>query len=423
MNRKKQNPIAKNLQDIIKEADLHSEKKLKENNFSRFIEPSIQPDTSSKATTKPHSSTNKNERKNINNTKTMKKVASPKRKKTTNSTQNIELSSSKKQRKKIWQKDSLTQQNYFVSVIDKRMDMKKIRGKSLLCVGGVRSGKSDLALAWANMFKGNKAFIATMQTPKDFEAKQNSKEKDTNKGKNNTPQTPSPSHMEANSYTDKNHEQYDDLPYLRSDRIKDMYRIHTLMDNEDAPFSYHPHVSSKFDNHHEEQRREEQNHEEYNHNDEQKQTSSDKLNYSIKNKNPHSSIELEVRISKHQAQRGKYWITIEEPTNLIRAINKAKDDKCSVAIIDCLTLWLTNLILQDKTDKQILHKVEELADLLKKPPIPIAIVTNEVGTGVVPDNALARRFRDLQGKANQILAQDSSSVIVSFCGLPLLLKG
>ena len=203
------------------------------------------------------------------------------------------------------------------------------------------------------------------------------------------------------------------------------------MDNASSDFSYHSHVSSKFEkNNYGAELNDSaytaitKKHEDLRTSPESDQSLINNLIEEINDdkSNPHC-MELDNRISKHQAQRGKSWLTIEEPLDIVRAIHKAKDEKCSVAIIDCLTLWITNLMLQKKSDKQIFNKIEELADLLKNPPLPIAIVSNEVGSGVVPDNALARRFRDLQGKANQILARDASCVIVSMCGLPLLLKG
>ena len=210
-----------------------------------------------------------------------------------------------------------------------------------------------------------------------------------------------------------------------------MYRIHTHLKDDSHHFSYHSHVSSKFTTSEEDTIQDESAHEECIEKnsfckEEKKQAFINDTKKNTKSKNTHDSMEhmeLDNRISKHQAQRDKSWITIDEPTDSISAMHKAKEEKCSVAIIDCLTLWLTNLMLQEKTDKQILNKVDELANLLKKPPIPLVIVTNEVGAGIVPDNALARRFRDLQGKANQILAKNSTTVVMSFCGLPLLLKG
>ena len=460
MNKNKQNPIAKNLEAIIKEANLHSEKKLKRSNLGRFSGTStpldITPNSKKEATQNANESAHAQTRTNkcaANETET-------KQNKITNSAKSKENTSNKKQRKRVWQKNSFPSQNNYVSIIDRRIDIKKLRGKSMVCIGGVRSGKSDFALAWANLFEGSKAFIATMQTPKDFEATQHSTEKN-NDGKNTagkknkTKIEPSPQ-QNKNRNTHKNSEKYQESKApssLHSDRVKDMYRIHTRLDDEVSHFSYHDQVTSKFlrndENmqetfNHDDFSNKECNSEKYNcekHNSEalnSKRQKNKNANYckeqkdqafissvmeDMKSNKSHDHKELDDRISKHRAQRGQSWITIEEPLDLMKAVNKAKEEKCRVAIIDCLTLWLTNLILQEKTDKQILNKVEELADLLKSPPIPLAIVTNEVGASIVPDNALARRFQDLQGKANQILAKDSSTVVISFCGLPFLLKG
>ena len=464
MNKKKQNPITTNLQQIIKEANLHSEKKLKGNSFGRFTGTSTLLDIHQNTQTEITKNTPREiepsvpkENKEIKNSKILEKTSATKSgiktsatknndikstkiaanskikekkdiTKMVNSIKNKETTSNKKQRKRVWQKNVCAHPNTYVSVIDKRIDMKKLRGKSILCIGGVRSGKSEFALAWAETFEGDKAFIATMQTPKNFEAKQDITDKS-----NRSKKTPSVQQPKADNNLDQNSDQ-DNInqnpSYFNSERVKDMYRIHTRIENVSPQHSYHSHVSSKFNDDNDDNDDNYSSSDDYDNdgtadNKHEKQNQSPNIDATnpINGEDSSHIIELEERISKHQAQRGKSWITIEEPTNLIRAIHKAKEEKCSVIIVDCITLWLTNLMLQEKTDKQILNKVEELADLLKKPALPIVIVTNEVGAGVVPDNFLARRFRDLQGKANQILAKNCSNVVVSFCGLPLLLKG
>lgn len=412
MNKKNQNPITESLQDIIKEANLHSEKKLRKNNLSRFTGTSthITLDTENKKNTllsdnKETKNRVVKQKKNISDglaINTQKKIRHTQKKKKI---------SDKKQRKSVWQKKSLAQERTYVSIIDNIINMKKFRGNSILCVGGVRSGKSDFALTWANTFEGNKAFIATMQSPKAFMATQNASEKE----KKNSSSVPHP------KIATKKEQCTNPPPFFQSNDVKETYRIHTRLDSEIPISSYNPSIDSQLDANNTAS-------DYYDNSDYcddelfNKQSTDSKIKYKVKDEKTHGCVELDNRISKHQAQRGKHWITIEEPIDIIGAIHKAKENKCSVAIIDCLTLWLTNLMLQEKTDKHIFNKVEELAHLLKNPPIPIAIVSNEVGAGIVPENALARRFRDLQGKANQILAKDADNVVAILCGLPLLIK-
>ena len=94
-----------------------------------------------------------------------------------------------------------------------------------------------------------------------------------------------------------------------------------------------------------------------------------------------------------------------------------------VVLLDCITLWLTNLIMEDLSDGDIMTRVRELAATLKDIGCSTALVTNEVGWGVVPENPLARRFRDLAGSANQMLARTVDRVVLSVAGIPLDIKG
>ena len=91
-------------------------------------------------------------------------------------------------------------------------------------------------------------------------------------------------------------------------------------------------------------------------------------------------------------------------------------------LVDCITLWLTNLLLSCDSNEIVLEKVRELATAAKTLRSPLILVSNEVGMGIVPDNALARRFRDLAGEANEILAAAADEVYVMFSGLPMKLK-
>jgi adenosylcobinamide kinase/adenosylcobinamide-phosphate guanylyltransferase len=91
-------------------------------------------------------------------------------------------------------------------------------------------------------------------------------------------------------------------------------------------------------------------------------------------------------------------------------------------LVDCITLWLTNLLLSCESSEIVLAKVHELATAAKTLRSPLILVSNEVGMGIVPDNALARQFRDLAGEANEILAAAADEVYVMFSGLPMKLK-
>jgi adenosylcobinamide kinase/adenosylcobinamide-phosphate guanylyltransferase len=130
--------------------------------------------------------------------------------------------------------------------------------------------------------------------------------------------------------------------------------------------------------------------------------------------------EMRDRVKLHQQQRHKRFATLEEPialTTALRAAAKSHD----VILVDCLTLWITNLL---GTNHDVAQAVEELATAL--PAIEtsrVILVSNEVGLGIVPDNPLARSFRDLAGAAHQRLAQICTDVHFVVAGLPMTLKG
>ena len=131
--------------------------------------------------------------------------------------------------------------------------------------------------------------------------------------------------------------------------------------------------------------------------------------------------EMHQRIEKHQKDRGNAFITVEEPLNLAEAI--ASLDKVDVAIIDCLTVWLCNLTNKYGTDKASIPEIEEFLDAIKHPPCDLIIVTNELGSGIVPENEMARYFRDLAGRLNQDVAALANRVVLCVSGLPVILKG
>lgn len=129
--------------------------------------------------------------------------------------------------------------------------------------------------------------------------------------------------------------------------------------------------------------------------------------------------EMSDRVEQHKAQRGDNWRTIEEPLNLVDVLAAQMNNEKFI-LVDCLTLWLTNLLVNDSnTDEAI----GALCDLLMDAKAEIVLVSNEVGLGIVPDNKLARKFRDIQGLANQRIAQSARRVVLITAGLPLVLKG
>ncbi len=131
--------------------------------------------------------------------------------------------------------------------------------------------------------------------------------------------------------------------------------------------------------------------------------------------------EMRARIAHHQATRPPEFITIEAPLELEAAVS-ALASRANVAVLDCLTLWVSNLIGQGLGDDGILARADALAAALRQAPFQIVVVTDEVGWGIVPDNPVARRFRDLLGWTNQKIAQVAGEVILMVAGYPLRLK-
>jgi adenosyl cobinamide kinase/adenosyl cobinamide phosphate guanylyltransferase len=127
--------------------------------------------------------------------------------------------------------------------------------------------------------------------------------------------------------------------------------------------------------------------------------------------------EMAARIEAHRARRGAGWTTVEAPLDLA-AVMTARGT--APVLVDCLTLWLSNLMMADAPMEQ---ELDRFARALAKVAAPVVLVANEVGSGIVPDNALARRFRDLQGALNQRIAALADQVVLVVAGLPLSLKG
>jgi adenosylcobinamide kinase/adenosylcobinamide-phosphate guanylyltransferase len=127
--------------------------------------------------------------------------------------------------------------------------------------------------------------------------------------------------------------------------------------------------------------------------------------------------EMAERIALHRANRPNGWVTYEAQNDLVLAI--ADSPPHAPLLVDCLTLWLSNRML---ADAEIERDIDALEGALDRRESSIVLVSNEVGSGIVPENALARRFRDVQGRLNQRIAARAQRVVLMVAGLPLTLK-
>ena len=137
---------------------------------------------------------------------------------------------------------------------------------------------------------------------------------------------------------------------------------------------------------------------------------------------PGGEPEMEERIRLHQQSRGEGWALVEEPIDIdqVVATNPHNSD---VILVDCLTLWLTNLLLAERSDADVEQHVAQLCQTIDSSPAIIVLVANEVGLGIVPEHSVSRSFRDLAGWTNQQVATCCDEVFWVAAGLPLALKG
>jgi adenosylcobinamide kinase/adenosylcobinamide-phosphate guanylyltransferase len=131
--------------------------------------------------------------------------------------------------------------------------------------------------------------------------------------------------------------------------------------------------------------------------------------------------EMASRIAKHRHDRGSAWDTFEEPLAIAELLRKLSD-RYPVLLLDCLTLWLSNMMAHTDNDSQVLARSEELVAAVRDFKGQCIVVSNEVGLGIVPDNPLARKFRDLAGMLNQRMAQAADEVYFTAAGIPLKIK-
>ena len=131
--------------------------------------------------------------------------------------------------------------------------------------------------------------------------------------------------------------------------------------------------------------------------------------------------EMRARIAHHRSVRSDDFITIEEPIAIGEAIG-ALEGRADVAVIDCLTLWIANLMGRGLGDDTIMRDAVKLAEAMRAASFATIVVSGEVGSGIVPDNAESRRFRDLLGWTNQTIARAADEALLMVAGYPIRLK-
>jgi adenosylcobinamide kinase / adenosylcobinamide-phosphate guanylyltransferase len=131
--------------------------------------------------------------------------------------------------------------------------------------------------------------------------------------------------------------------------------------------------------------------------------------------------DMQGRIARHQAERPPGWITVEEPYDIARACERLAD-RCDVIVLDCLTLWVSNLLLRGDKEAVILDAADALACYAGLRRLSLVIVSNEVGAGVHPPTAIGLRFRDVLGEVNQRLAAAVDRVTYMVAGISLVIK-
>jgi adenosylcobinamide kinase / adenosylcobinamide-phosphate guanylyltransferase len=131
--------------------------------------------------------------------------------------------------------------------------------------------------------------------------------------------------------------------------------------------------------------------------------------------------EMRERIAHHRAARSTDFATIEESIAIAEALARLAD-RADVVVVDCLTLWVSNLLMARRSDEEILAAARGLASALASAPFACFVVTDEVGAGIVPDHAIARRFRDLLGWTNQAVARGAERVVLMVAGYPIRVK-
>lgn len=131
--------------------------------------------------------------------------------------------------------------------------------------------------------------------------------------------------------------------------------------------------------------------------------------------------EMKQRVERHKAERNRSWQAVETPLWLPQAVSEF-GLAGNVVLVDCLTLWISNLLLETERIDRIERQADELVEALNRAECPVILVSNEVGTGIVPENRLARLFRDAAGLANQRVAHHADRVVWMVAGIPVCIK-
>jgi adenosylcobinamide kinase / adenosylcobinamide-phosphate guanylyltransferase len=132
--------------------------------------------------------------------------------------------------------------------------------------------------------------------------------------------------------------------------------------------------------------------------------------------------EMRERIRRHQAERPTTWTTLEPGPDMLQAIRE-QGPRADGILLDCLTLHVSSLLMAGSSELDVMQQVDALCVALGEGRQPAALVTNEVGWGVVPETALGRLFRDAAGRANQVAARHAQEVVLMVSGLPIVIKG
>lgn len=132
--------------------------------------------------------------------------------------------------------------------------------------------------------------------------------------------------------------------------------------------------------------------------------------------------EMAHRIELHKRARGPEWQTVEEPIGVVEKVTQHGEEG-GVILLDCLTLWISNLLMRGNDENRIMDEIARLVQAVQRSPSSFLLVSNEVGMGIVPADPTARFFRDIAGMVNQTMAREADTVILMISGIPMGLKG